>query len=67
MEVASDASAWLVAITTTLVRELRSLAHKIAQKRNLGVWEGCGERRRHSIVRLLFVTDSRIFCPLREL
>ena len=37
MEVASDASAWLVVITTTLVRELHSLAHNIAQKRNLSV------------------------------
>ena len=43
MEVASDASAWLVAITTTLARvKLHSLAHKITQKRNLGVWKGVG-------------------------
>ena len=40
MEVASDASAWTVAITITLVRELYQLAPNVAQKLNLGAWEG---------------------------
>ena len=40
MEVASAASAWLVAPAITLARELYSLAPNDAQKRNLGVWKG---------------------------
>ena len=42
MEVASDASAWLVVLAITLARELYPLESNDAQKRNLGVWEGWG-------------------------
>ena len=61
MEVASDASAWLVAITTTLVRVIRSLAHNIAQKRNLGVWKGVGVwllENRTGVESVAYVTNS---------
>ena len=43
MEVASDASAWLVVLAITLARELCPLAPNDAQKRNLSVWDGVGE------------------------
>ena len=39
MEVASDASAWLVVLAITLARELCPLAPNDDQKRNLGVWD----------------------------
>ena len=61
MEVASDASAWLVAISTTLVRELHSLAHNITQKQNLGVWKGVGVwllENRTGVESVAYVTNS---------
>lgn len=68
MEVASDASPWPVAITTTLVRVIAFVSSQHRSKTKFGrVERGVGGRRRHSIVRLLFATDSRIFFPLREL
>ena len=67
MEVAWDASAWLVAITITLVRVIAFVSSQHRSETKFGRVGGVGGRRRHSIVRLLFATDSRIFCPLREL
>ena len=67
MEVASDASAEPVAITITLVRVITFVSSQHRSKTKFGRVEGVGGRRRHSIVRLLFATDSRIFFPLREL
>ena len=61
MEVASDASAWPVAITITLVREVYQLAPNDAQKRNLRVWEGegvCLLENRTGVESVAYVTNS---------
>ena len=63
MEVASDASAWLVVLAITLARELYPLESNDAQKRNLSVWERGEVESGGATIFLLF---GRIFIPFLE-
>ena len=63
MEVASGASPCPVARLITLVRELYSLTHCDAQKRNLSVWERGEVESGGATIFLLF---GRIFIPFLE-